>query len=380
MTSRPSLPTSSPAPPSATPRWRPRYLADKDEARAKALAQKAWIDLDIPASLEPAFLKRVGALLTEADHKRRLDRLLLQRQPLDRRAQRARGRHPPRHRPAVGGREEEGGSAPCRVPARQELHPAPLQAARAQPDRLGPGRAEGAGPAPPEERGGGLEDPAGRSGIDQPGKPDGWWEERRANAYAALRMGKPKMAYELVRNPGPLSVNAAKDASFLAGWLALRHLHDAKLALGHFEALAKAADGPLSHARGQYWLGRTYEALGDKAKAQEHYKAASAYFDTFHGQLARLKVDAAAHALNITPPAAPTRRGDRPLQRLRCRVGRRDRAQGRPRRQPRARVPLSSAQPPEERGRGGHGRAPGRGAGRHANGRAHRQGAPSLAA
>ena len=137
-------------------------------------------------------------------------------------------------------------------------------------------------------------------------RPDGWWEERRANAYAALKAGKPKTAYELVRNPGALSVNATKDAAFLAGWLALRHLGDAKLALGHFQTLADAADGPLSHARGQYWLGRVYEALRDPAKAQEHYKAASVYFDTFHGQLARLKLDAGARELKIAPPAAPT--------------------------------------------------------------------------
>ena len=86
------------------------------------------------------------------------------------------------------------------------------------------------------------------------------------------RPASPRLAYELVRNPGPLSVNAAKDAAFLAGWLALRHLQRQQAALGHFEALAKAADGPLSQARGLYWLGRTYEALGDKAKAQEHYR------------------------------------------------------------------------------------------------------------
>src|SRR6185295_10868651 len=49
-----------------------------------------------------------------------------------------------------------------------------------------------------------------------------------------------------------------------------------------------------------------YEALGDKAKAQEHYKMASAYFDTFHGQLARLKLDASTRELRIVPPAAPT--------------------------------------------------------------------------
>src|SRR5262249_41092793 len=56
------------------------YLADRGDPKAqelaKALAQKAWIDLNVPAGLEAAFLKRVGPLLGEADHKRRLDRLL----------------------------------------------------------------------------------------------------------------------------------------------------------------------------------------------------------------------------------------------------------------------------------------------------------------
>jgi soluble lytic murein transglycosylase len=137
-------------------------------------------------------------------------------------------------------------------------------------------------------------------------KPDGWWEERRATAYAALKAGKPKTAYELVRDPGALSVNAGKDASFMAGWLALRHLGDAKHALGHFEALAREADGPLSHARGQYWVGRAHEALGDAAKARQHYQAAARHFDTFHGQLARLKLDPNADTLKITPPVAPT--------------------------------------------------------------------------
>ena len=75
-------------------------------------------------------------------------------------------------------------------------------------------------------------------------KPDGWWQERRASAYAALKAGKPNLAYDLVRDPGSLSDNAGKDAAFLAGWLALRHLRDAKLALGHFQMLADTADGP----------------------------------------------------------------------------------------------------------------------------------------
>jgi soluble lytic murein transglycosylase len=139
-----------------------------------------------------------------------------------------------------------------------------------------------------------------------PFKPDGWWEERRVNAYAALKAGKPKMAYELVRDVGPLSVNASKDAAFFAGWLAFRQLHDTKAALVHFQKLAKEADGPLSKARAQYWLARTYEALGDGAKAKELYRGAAEYFDTFHGQLARLRLDPKANALKIAPPAVPT--------------------------------------------------------------------------
>ena len=51
--------------------------ADNDQATAKALAAKAWVEYEIPSVQEAGFLKKVGPLLSEADHKRRLDRLLL---------------------------------------------------------------------------------------------------------------------------------------------------------------------------------------------------------------------------------------------------------------------------------------------------------------
>ena len=44
-------------------------------------------------------------------------------------------------------------------------------------------------------------------------------------------------------------------------------------------------------ALGYYGLGRTHEALGDTAKAQGAYRSASPYVDTFHGQLALLKLE-----------------------------------------------------------------------------------------
>jgi soluble lytic murein transglycosylase len=280
--------------------------AEKDESAAKTLAAKAWAEYDIPASLEPAFLKRVGPLLTETDHKRRLNRLLLNdsRWTGERNERAAVVR---RLIPLLSEPEKKKAEARLAIFLRaknstQLLAKLPTQAhtdwglaiQKAQALRRQNKNEEAWKIL--------LTEPEATALV----KPDGWWEERRASAYAALRAGKPKLAYELVRNVGPLTINASKDAAFLAGWLALRHLHDAKAALTHFQRLGKEADGPLSKARGQYWLGRTHEALGEVEKAKEHYRAAAQYFDTFHGQLARLKLDPSAHALKIAAPAAPS--------------------------------------------------------------------------
>lgn len=281
--------------------------AEKDEAAARVLAAKAWAEYAIPAIQEPNFLKKVGSLLTENDHKRRLDRLLLNdsrwagerneraavirrvipllSEPEQKKAQarlavflRAKNSEQLMAKLPPLALKTEWGLAIQRAQAlrRQKKHEAAWEILLKEPD----------------------------STLHM--KPDGWWEERRAGAYAALKAGKAKTAYELVRDPGQLSVNAQNGASFMAGWVALRHLNDAKKALTHFEAFTKSADGPLSRARAYYWLGRTYETLGDQAKARESYSTAAANIDTFHGQLARLKLDPQASALPITPPATPT--------------------------------------------------------------------------
>ena len=120
-----------------------------------------------PSRYEADIVKRIGSLLTEADHKRRLDRLLMSDSRWAERAQRARGHHPAHHRPAFGAREEEGRGAARRVPAHEELAPADRQAAAGGAGQgMGPRLPEGAGPAPPEQGRGGLEDPAGRAGAD----------------------------------------------------------------------------------------------------------------------------------------------------------------------------------------------------------------------
>ena len=73
--------------------------------------------------------------------------------------------------------------------------------------------------------------------------PDGWWKERRANAYKAMERGKYKLAYNLVRDSGPLTVNALNAQRFLAGWIAFSKLKNPKLAKPHFVAMTQSADG-----------------------------------------------------------------------------------------------------------------------------------------
>jgi soluble lytic murein transglycosylase len=281
--------------------------AEKDEAAAKVLASKAWVDHAIPAALEPNFLRKVGSLLTENDHKRRLDRLLLNdsRWEGERKERAAVIR---RVIPLLSEAEQKKAKARLAVFLRaknsdQLMSKLPPLALKTEWG-LAIQRAQALRRQKKHEAAWEilLKEPDATLHV----KPDGWWEERRAGAYAALKAGKPKTAYELVRDPGRLSINAQNGALFMAGWVALRHLNDAKKALVHFEAFAKSADGPLSRSKANYWLGRTHEVLGDQAKARESYRAAAVQIDTFHGQLARLKLEPQASALPIAPPAVPT--------------------------------------------------------------------------
>ena len=102
---------------------------------------------------------------------------------------------------------------------------------------------------------------------------DEWWAERRELAYGALKSGNAKLAYELAKDAGPLTVNPLKEQTFMAGWIAFRYLKNADAAEKHFKDLAKAADGPFSRAKAAYWLARIAESRGDKAAATRTLQA-----------------------------------------------------------------------------------------------------------
>ncbi|MEQ8825189.1 MAG: lytic transglycosylase domain-containing protein [Filomicrobium sp.] len=139
-------------------------------------------------------------------------------------------------------------------------------------------------------------------------KVDAKWRKVRSRAYDAMKTKNFKKAYNTVGSLKGLSVNPAKDQAFLKGWLALRYLGDAKTAMAHFKTMRKLADGPLSRSKSAYWLGRAYEAAGQKALAQKSYKDAFAsQVDTFHAHLARHKVGGSPLDVEIKAPASPTK-------------------------------------------------------------------------
>lgn len=283
------------------------YLAEGKTEQARTFAAKAWREMTLAAKFEKGFLDRFGALLTVADHKARLDRLIIddvrwkeERSSRATTARRVIALLPEAERKRAEARlavflQQKGAlkaieSAPAGDTGDWGFQFHKIQALR-RSDKI---------------------DDAAKIMLTVPTEPgavnsnDEWWIERRALAYAALRKGKPKLAYDLVQDAGPLTVNPLKDQSFMAGWLALRYLKNPTKAQQHFAVMQKAADGPLSRAKANYWAGRTAEALKDRPGAEAAYRAATRDRDAFHALLAMQKLDPGTNSFPITPPTAPT--------------------------------------------------------------------------
>lgn len=282
-------------------------LAEGNYPKARELARQAWRELKIPASLETGFLDRFGAMIERADHKWRLDRLLIEdTEDASIRADRAAAAR--RLIPLFA--EADRPRAEARVAVYiKAANAAQLLADKSDKNEDGTtdwgliyhrvqtlrrqGKAEESSRLL-------LTVPTDQRALVN---PDPWWDERRINAYQALDLGNAALAYDLVKEAGHLSVNPLKQQSFIAGWIALRHLNRADLARPHFEAMAKIVDGPLSTSKAFYWLGRTHEVLGNTSEARKAYQSAATATDTFHGMLARARLSPGAAVLELGYPA-----------------------------------------------------------------------------
>ena len=137
--------------------------------------------------------------------------------------------------------------------------------------------------------------------------PEAWWTERRVLSRELHELGKPDLAYEVAAGQRGGSPSTRVDAGFHAGWFALRSLGDPAKALPHFAAILEAAEGPISFARGHYWLGRANEAA-DPSKAREHFEKAATFDTAFYGQLAAQRLGRKTMALRQSEPSVLDRR------------------------------------------------------------------------
>lgn len=272
------------------------WLSLGQAGRAKALIAKTWRDDDFDRDTEEAIYKRFGSLLTRADHRYRMDRLLYGDHVNDagRVAALAGAKELYAARAAAIRGDANAGRLLAAVPASQRSDPgyllAQVEYLRKQHE---PEKAAAVLMRAPR-------DPA--TLID----PSAWWNERRIVSRDLLDIGKDREAYLVASHHAVQDPGEAVEAEFHCGWYALRFLNDAKTAHRHFARIAEISTKPLSLSRSYYWLGRAAEA-GGPGSARDYYGRAAHYATTFYGQLAAAKLGRNPDAIEYPEPTAADR-------------------------------------------------------------------------
>jgi soluble lytic murein transglycosylase len=281
------------------------YLKDGNEAGAQDLVVSAWRDHQLNEDVEKKILDKYGKILTGEHHRARIDKLLY---PDDKSATAA-ARRVAKLLPAEEQKKIEariaviqrGGNAgklldalpDSAIEADVGLRFNNIQWLRRTKDK--------------EQR---LL--AWKLLLDAPVEPNvlldlnEWWTERRINCRGALNDGHPRTAYDIAAKHGLASGDSFIEAEFMAGWIALRFLNEPHTALRHFLALRKAATSSRNIALGEYWLGRTALALGDRGSAVIHFHGSAKYPQYFYGQLGRQALDPRPARLEVTSTPLPT--------------------------------------------------------------------------
>ena len=256
-------------------------LLDSGETEeARTLLRETWVEGNFPRLRERYFLKRYRKFLRQADHAGRLDRLLWAGRTWEARrmlrrvdaGQRALAVARIRLRRFRGGVDWAIRQVPKALTENLGLVYERLRwrrrkgrdaDARALLDSLPPA-------------------------LTRP--PEIWWRERGVLARRALRGGEISTAYALASAHRQKRGKNFAEAEWLAGWISLRFLDDAEVALKHFSALHANVKYPISLARGAYWAGRAAEAIGDAQQAMSFYSAAAPHATTYYGQLAAARI------------------------------------------------------------------------------------------
>jgi len=129
-----------------------------------------------------------------------------------------------------------------------------------------------------------------RNNKDYLVRPDKWWTERAIMVRALIYKKKYETAYKIASKHTLEKSPEFAEAEWMSGWIALSFLDDPILAIDHFNNFYQNVGYPISLSRGAYWLGRSYEKIGDQKQSQQWYNEATKYLTTYYGQLAHLKI------------------------------------------------------------------------------------------
>ncbi len=121
-------------------------------------------------------------------------------------------------------------------------------------------------------------------------RPDKWWIEREIISRSLIYKKKYELAYKISSNHALSEGPEFAAAEWMSGWIALSFLNDPILAIEHFENFYNSVGYPISLSRGAYWLGRSYEQIGNTNLMEKWYQESAKFPTTYYGQLAFMKV------------------------------------------------------------------------------------------
>jgi soluble lytic murein transglycosylase len=133
---------------------------------------------------------------------------------------------------------------------------------------------------------------------------DNLWAERVSYFRHALSTQNYRAAYEAMKGAGFPNGEKKAESEFFAGWMALVKLNRPNEALSHFKNVKAAGTSPITQSRAYYWMGRAYEAMGDKIQAKSSYESGGQFIYAFYGQLAAEK--AGLSTITLTKDPIPT--------------------------------------------------------------------------
>jgi soluble lytic murein transglycosylase len=137
------------------------------------------------------------------------------------------------------------------------------------------------------------------------GQESRWWRERHIMLRRYMDDKQYDKAYQLAASHSQSKGVNYSEAEWMAGWLALQFLNKPQVALKHFYAMRSVVKTPISLSRHYYWLGRSFDKLGDKKNADDNYQRASAYPTTYYGLLAAGHVRDARSIKALKSPVLP---------------------------------------------------------------------------